>query len=409
MLLTGRANAQVGAFDSPTDFSDNFTSTGNLFTYDATHGLSGSGGIATNYAIDLYTANTGIVTTGPGAQYSASVYFLNGANSGMAGIGFAIQTPNDNFGICVPEYGLGMYTHAGGGAVTSNHGSRYCGYDTDILTDGNWYKETVTVTDQGSNLFDVNYEVFSCDATGGNLVLIKDTTITGIVNAEFEAAEMIYPYFANYSQRAEYFDNFEAVAGPLPIQLASLNASAASGSSVTLDWKTASEVNNYGFFVERSSDKKSGFAAVSGLIPGHGTSTTGYGYQFTDRNVPAGTQYYRLKQIDLDNSIHYSDAVMLGATDAGKIAPTVFALSQNFPNPFNPSTEFRFSVAKSGFTTLIVYNLLGQEVSRIFNGETETGKFYTARFDGTGLASGVYFARLQSGVQIQLKKIALMK
>lgn len=87
----------------------------------------------------------------------------------------------------------------------------------------------------------------------------------------------------------------------------------------------------------------------------------------------------------------------------------MFALSQNYPNPFNPSTEFRFSVAQAGMTTLAVYNALGQEVERIFNGQAEPGKFYTARLDGSGLASGIYFARLQSGVETQMRKIVLMK
>ena len=196
---------------------------------------------------------------------------------------------------------------------------------------------------------------------------------------------------------------------PLPIQLASLTASPNGGSSVTLNWKTASETNNYGFYVERSASKSAGFAAISGLIPGHGTSTTGFSYQYTDKTVPTGAAYYRLKQVDLDNSVHYSDAVMLATTDVAQSAPIVFALSQNYPNPFNPSTEFRFTVAKTGLTTLVVYNAIGQEVSRIFNGETESGKYYTARLDGSALASGVYFARLQSGSEIQMKKIVLMK
>jgi hypothetical protein len=196
---------------------------------------------------------------------------------------------------------------------------------------------------------------------------------------------------------------------PLPIQLASLAAAPSGGSTVTLNWKTASETNNYGFFVQRSAVAKTGFADVSALIPGHGTSTTGFSYQYADKSAPAGTVYYRLKQVDLDNSVHYSDAVMSRAADVAQAAPIVFALSQNYPNPFNPSTEFRFTVAKSGLTTLIVYNALGQEVAQIFNGATESGKYYTARLDGTGLASGVYFARLQSGVEMQMKKIVLLK
>ena len=195
----------------------------------------------------------------------------------------------------------------------------------------------------------------------------------------------------------------------LQVRLGTFSAAEAAGGDVRLEWTTLSEVNNYGFVVERSAEKTTGYAPVSAVIPGHGTSTTGFAYEYADRNIPAGTQYYRLKQIDLDNTIHFSDPVMLRTTDGGGSAPIVFALSQNYPNPFNPSTEFRFSVARTGLATLMVYNTMGQEVRRVFDGETEAGKFYTVRFDGSLLASGVYYARLQCGSESRMRKIVLMK
>jgi len=70
-----------------------------------------------------------------------------------------------------------------------------------------------------------------------------------------------------------------------------------------------------------------------------------------------------------------------------------FALSQNYPNPFNPATQIKYSIPQSGYITLKVFNLLGQEVTTLFEGFQQMGN-YTATFDGSGLASGVYIYRL---------------
>jgi len=88
--------------------------------------------------------------------------------------------------------------------------------------------------------------------------------------------------------------------------------------------------------------------------------------------------------------------------------PKAFVLSQNFPNPFNPTTHINYSIAQSGYVTLKVYDLLGKEVTTLFVGIRQPGE-YKAIFDGTRLASGVYFYQLQSGKFIETKKLILMK
>jgi len=85
-----------------------------------------------------------------------------------------------------------------------------------------------------------------------------------------------------------------------------------------------------------------------------------------------------------------------------------FELSQNYPNPFNPTTKIDYSILKSGHVSLKVYNLLGEEVSTLYDGEQKVGH-YTATFNGSNLASGVYFYRLQSGGNSIAKKLVLMK
>jgi GH35 family endo-1,4-beta-xylanase len=88
--------------------------------------------------------------------------------------------------------------------------------------------------------------------------------------------------------------------------------------------------------------------------------------------------------------------------------PTQFQLAQNFPNPFNPTSEIQYSVPRSGHLTLKVYNILGKEVMTLFDGVRQPGN-YAATFNGTGLASGVYFYRLQAGYFTETKKLLLVK
>lgn len=91
------------------------------------------------------------------------------------------------------------------------------------------------------------------------------------------------------------------------------------------------------------------------------------------------------------------------------VAPRVFKLFNNYPNPFNPSTIIRFSVPKDGFTSLKVLNILGQEVTTLFEGNARAGNMLEVTFDAKNRPSGVYFARLQQGEKISIQKMNLIK
>jgi hypothetical protein len=145
-------------------------------------------------------------------------------------------------------------------------------------------------------------------------------------------------------------------------------------------------------------------------VPGHGTTIVPQYYSFTDPTAGVGTWYYRLKQVDLDGSVHYSDAIRVDiVTSVSEPVPTVFALAQNFPNPFNPETQIRFSVESMAKTTLVVYDVLGRAVATLFNDFAEPGQFYTLRLDGTTLSTGMYFYKLQSGTSVIIRKMTLVK
>ncbi len=95
-------------------------------------------------------------------------------------------------------------------------------------------------------------------------------------------------------------------------------------------------------------------------------------------------------------------------SESGEITPREFMLSQNFPNPLNPTTTIRFELPKESHVTLIVYNLLGQEVLTVID-EIRNEGIYDVRMDGSSLSSGVYFYRLQADKYLDNKKLLLIK
>ena len=107
---------------------------------------------------------------------------------------------------------------------------------------------------------------------------------------------------------------------------------------------------------------------------------------------------------------HFADDDVAVASESDP-APAVvknFELGQNYPNPFNPSTVIRYALPSQARANLTVFNSLGQVVKELVNENEEAG-YHEVRFDGTGLASGVYFYRLQAGSFVETKKLTLLK
>jgi hypothetical protein len=202
-------------------------------------------------------------------------------------------------------------------------------------------------------------------------------------------------------------------ANSLPVQLISFaGAYNATNNAVQLAWKTISETNNYAFEVQRKSAGESDFASLpDGFIPGHGTTLEPKEYSFIDVHIGFGRSLYRLKQIDLDNTVHFTDPIVvevLTGVDEDNRKPTRMSLDQNFPNPFNPSTTIRYGLPHKSNVTLTVNNTLGQQVAVLQNGEQETG-FHEVKFNGKDLSSGVYYYRIQAGSFVETRKLLLVK
>ena len=186
----------------------------------------------------------------------------------------------------------------------------------------------------------------------------------------------------------------------LPVELASFSSSA-TGNDVVLNWTTFKEINNSGFAIERSSDRNWN---EIGFVTGKGSNNSMNFYEFTDKNLASGIYQYRLKQIDFNGNFEYFDlpeAVTIGVPDK-------YFFDQNYPNPFNPHTTIAYGIPQSGNVTLKIFDMTGREVKTLVNEFKDAG-YYVAMFDGSSLASGTYFCRIESGSFVSSRKMVLVK
>jgi hypothetical protein len=185
----------------------------------------------------------------------------------------------------------------------------------------------------------------------------------------------------------------------IPVELASFSASI-DKNNVILDWSTASEVNNQGFEIQRRSNNE--FERI-GFVEGNGTTSEVQNYTFRDKNLLPGVYSYRLKQVDFDGTIEYSDAVEVDVTQ-----PQEYFVSQNYPNPFNPTTTIKYAVIEKGLVSLKVYDVLGNEITSLVDTYQPAGQ-YDITFDAGNLSSGVYYYQFKAGDFTSTKKLILMK
>lgn len=211
--------------------------------------------------------------------------------------------------------------------------------------------------------------------------------------------------YAGSGNSGLYYNNISDT--QIPVELTSFTANVI-GQSVHLHWKTASEINNMGFEVERKNESE--FISL-GFINGNGTTTGISEYSFVDKSLTAGTYSYRLKQIDFDGTFEYSNIIEITV-----LTPGNFMLSQNYPNPFNPSTIISYSIPSVSSVKIELFSVTGENLATLVNSEQEAGIYnYELNSDVLQLATGAYFYRMtaidnNSGKQfIETKKLLLMK
>ena len=231
---------------------------------------------------------------------------------------------------------------------------------------------------------------------------------TGLPNVVVSELEILYTagtdkLRAGTFGRGLWETNIDAA---LPVELVSFTSSV-KNNSVMLNWSTATEVNNYGFDDLRQAHTSTPLSVTNwekiGFVNGNGNSSSTKNYEYEDKNINSGKYSYRLKQIDNDGQYSYSKIVEV---DLG--LPKEFDLSQNYPNPFNPTTTIKWQAPVSGFQTLKVYDVLGNEVATLVNEYREAGS-YEVEFSANNFSSGVYYYQLKAGSFTQTRKMALVK
>jgi len=197
------------------------------------------------------------------------------------------------------------------------------------------------------------------------------------------------------------------------VQLVSFTSNV-QGTNVILNWQTTSEINNAGFNVLRKGQSDANYVLIasyksdSSLI-GLGISNVGKPYTFTDTTVHRkGTYSYELQSVSIKGVTKtFSQLSATGVKQAGSL-PKSFALLQNYPNPFNPTTTITYDVPEAAKVKIDVFDILGNRIATLVDESKPAGE-YTTLFDGSQLASGVYFYRMLAGSYVSVRKLILLK
>ena len=177
---------------------------------------------------------------------------------------------------------------------------------------------------------------------------------------------------------------------PLPVELESFTSTLSGKNNVMLKWRTANEVNNKGFDIERKVSGSTDWVK-KGSVDGHNTTNEAHDYSYTDNNVSSGSYNYRLKQIDFNGNYKYydlSNEVIVGV-------PMKYNIYQNYPNPFNPVTNIKYDIPFDSRVSIKIFDITGREVSGLVDRLQQAG-YYTVNFNASALASGVYFYQINA-------------
>ena len=182
--------------------------------------------------------------------------------------------------------------------------------------------------------------------------------------------------------------------------------------SIVVSWAARAQYRNRWFSIERADSLNSAWSEdPSTAIGGAGTTSSSIRYSIVDRRNP-GKRYYRIRSTDSSGAFVASTVTAVVNFPVGveeeEAFPVRYALEQNFPNPFNPVTEIGYSIPRSGHVRLEVFSILGEKVAVLVD-EIRSAGIHAARFNGSGLASGVYLYRLTSGSFSAVRKLMLVK
>jgi hypothetical protein len=234
----------------------------------------------------------------------------------------------------------------------------------------------------------------------GDLYLAGENQFAKVTSSNVQTTSNTVTYHFDGIMSLNHRYTLADLNAPLPVELTAF-AARRKDDVIALRWSTATELNNYGFEVERA-DRKGGDFVMIGFVEGVGTSSTAQEYAFTDDSPGQGSRYYRLRQVDRDGTSSYSPVVEVHA----ETAPMSIS---NYPNPFNPTTTITFTAANDGHAVLKVYDAVGREVALLHDAAVRVGESVSVPFEAGELPGGTYFYTLAIGESVTTGKMLLTK
>lgn len=309
-----------------------------------------------------------------GGTLQVEVYFyLNSGESGTVGATDVDFTFNNSALDFIDGTKVGDFSDAGGN-IEQNGNTVTIAYI--------YFNNEPTIGDTPEIVCQLDFSIVN-DAQSSNLIWTKSE-----VSAEF--GDTLYTV-GNWQNSDE----------PLPVELMEFDITNQE-EGFQINWATATEVNNYGFDVERKDLEKDSWVNI-GFVEGAGNSNSPKNYSYFDNYPEGGTEFlYRLKQLDYDGTFQYSDTL------SAKIEFLDDFVSQNFPNPFNPSTTIKYSLKTDSKVKLDVFNVLGEKVVTLVDSKQKAG-FHKVNFNAAQYASGYYIYRFRIDDKTFVKKMLLLK
>jgi len=259
-----------------------------------------------------------------------------------------------------------------------------------------------------------NLSSFANGYIAGQIAFISDYIEISIDEARLLARASgsnggIYDYENGYGR----ININDAIATPTPVELVSYTGTI-SGGEVLLNWVTATELNNFGWEVQRSTPKsppyqggegeaRGGWKTI-GFVEGSGNSNSPHTYLFKDKPIKYGKYLYRIKQIDNDGTFEYNGTVSI-LYEHNRSGEEYLSA---YPNPFNPQTNIVIAIDYTSSVRLDIYNSIGEKVTTLYSGLLDEGE-YNFSLNGQTFSSGIYIVMLQTDREILKHKIVLLR
>lgn len=278
----------------------------------------------------------------------------------------------------------------------------YVGYDTTYLEVVNVNHRCIpclkqAVIDPDNQLVKATAATDGTFFIDGGIVMSVDFRTKEVEGFTQTNVEILHAEFDEGLYTVDYEDIATITIDPmLPVELVSFEALAISNDRVKLTWRTASEINNSGFYIKRNGQFLDGV-----FISGSGTNLFGRAYSYTDSNVNYDASY-TLVQVDLDGQNEEFGPIHVTHHE------NRIDFVNTYPNPFNASFSTNFVIAKAGIVNISIYNALGQMVYSVNEAFSAGPNSKIIDFDDH--PSGLYMIRLQQGGQTtETKVITVMK